>query len=65
MPSGTQKLTSLAEVGGSIRKVQQAFSSYQVARTQFVNNLEVSLLDAAFTDTSVCLYVVHSRETCT
>ncbi|GAX72596.1 hypothetical protein CEUSTIGMA_g52.t1 [Chlamydomonas eustigma] len=36
MPSN---LTAVAEVGGSLKQVQQAFQAYQVARNQFVNSI--------------------------
>ena len=42
--NGTQKkntLSAVAEVGGSLKQVEQAFSAYQVARNQFVNQLTV------------------------
>lgn len=35
-------LSAVAEVGGSLKQVQQAFQAYQVARNMFVNSLSVS-----------------------
>ena len=35
-------LSAVAEVGGSLKQVQQAFQAYQVARNLFVNSLSVS-----------------------
>ncbi|KXZ52706.1 hypothetical protein GPECTOR_8g101 [Gonium pectorale] len=36
----TSKLTSVAEVAGILKQVDQAFTSYQVARNTFVNTLQ-------------------------
>lgn len=43
MPNAAgNRLSKVAEVGGSLKQVQQAFQTYQVARTQFINSLSVS-----------------------
>mmetsp|Transcript_12311 Transcript_12311/g.26576 ORF Transcript_12311/g.26576 Transcript_12311/m.26576 type:complete len:521 (-) Transcript_12311:277-1839(-) len=39
MPATTAQLTKVAEVGGSLKQVQQAFQAFQVARTQFIHAL--------------------------
>lgn len=42
MPVASSALTKVAEVGGSLKQVNNAFQTYQVARMQFVNALVVS-----------------------
>jgi hypothetical protein len=37
----TGSITQAAEIGGSLKQVQQAFSAFQIARNQFVNALSV------------------------
>ncbi|GIL46886.1 hypothetical protein Vafri_3746 [Volvox africanus] len=40
MPTATSKLTSVAEVAGILKQVDQAFTAYQVARNTFVTALQ-------------------------
>lgn len=40
MPAPTSKLTSVAEVAGTLKQVDQAFTAFQVARNTFANTLQ-------------------------
>lgn len=38
----TQSLTGFAQAGGVLKQVSEAFKTYQIARTNFIETLKVS-----------------------